>query len=127
MTIILDLSEAYPINGPNVHDATSSANLTFVVSIGRINRNGKHFCTGNLITRRNVLTCEHCIIDENVTEVEITIGSMDLRLGQKYGVLEWITYDQWYSEKYIVDESVNDIAIITVCTSVFLLFLFFRL
>lgn len=107
--------QAHPMRGLNVRDATLSDNFSFVVSMGRIDREGKHFCTGSLITRQSVLTCQHCIAGKNKSNIIITIGSTDLRLGQKYGVADWKSFDQWHFNISELEFSTeDDIAIIKV-------------
>lgn len=109
------MSQAHPLRGVNVRDARSSDKLTFVVYLGYINNGGEHYCTGSLITRRSVLTCQHCIFGEEKSNVQITIGSTDLRLGQKYGVDSWQSYDQWYYDvKELAVHTEDDIAVIRV-------------
>lgn len=112
---IIDISQAHPMRGINVRDATSSDNLTFVVSLGYKNRIGSHLCTGSLITRRSVLTCQHCINREQISNIEVTVGSTNLHLGQKYGIDSWRSFDQWYYQvKELLDDTGDDIAILRV-------------
>jgi hypothetical protein len=92
---------------------------TFVVSIMQItadpNPQQDHICMGTLVTKRDVLTNEHCMRSENLNEIQLIIGSNSLLHGTKYYPLWWKTYDEWCLEKNIpIQFDINDVAIIRV-------------
>jgi secreted trypsin-like serine protease len=91
----------------------------YVVALSRINNNDPSIlnviCIGTLITKKDVLTCEHCLEDEEQTEIQIIAGSYDITCGLKYTVYWWLTHDQWAVQMYIpLQFTNNDIAIIRV-------------
>jgi secreted trypsin-like serine protease len=92
----------------------------FAVSILRVRfdnnqRIENHFCTGALISIKDVLTAEHCMINEILSQTYVTIGSVDFRHGTKYEILWWISYDQWARYKVLHQNfKNNDITIIRV-------------
>lgn len=127
--MIINLSQAHPLKGVNVRDAKSSDDLTFVVSIGRDRHPESHFCTGTLITRLSVLTSRHCIDDEDKSKIRITIGSTDLRVGRRYRVETWISFNKWYQQTQDIEDTFDDIAIIIVSirTNHYYYFFFFSI
>lgn len=114
------------IQGVNVKDANENE-FPFAVALSLVN-NGTNpipptvrvFCSGSLITRKHVLTAEHCIIKKHVNEVEILVGSVNLNLCKAYDPKKFMTYQQW---KYKVSNKFplyyHDVAVITVTTIVY--------
>jgi secreted trypsin-like serine protease len=73
----------------------------FITSFSRldINANGElevqHFCTGSLISKKDVVTAEHCLLEKDLTSIRVIIGSVDVRLGRRYKIFKWLSYNQW--------------------------------
>ncbi|XP_011495592.1 PREDICTED: chymotrypsin-2-like [Ceratosolen solmsi marchali] len=109
--------------GENVRTAPAEQ-YRYVVSISEINRYNPHpqrdhGCTGTLISVKDVLTAEHCIIRKAWNEIQIIIGSNDIWRGTKFFPSWWITYKRWITIKNIQQEfKSNDIAIIRLTESV---------
>lgn len=62
-----------------------------------------------------MLTAVHCLKEKLLSEIQVIIGSIDLREGRKYDVKKWITYNQWAAIENITKKrSVNDIAVMKV-------------
>jgi V8-like Glu-specific endopeptidase len=74
-----------------------------------------HGCGGTLVSIKDVLTAEHCIRNNNVQDIQIIVGSIDIWRGHKFFPSWWITYDHYTSIKHINNEfKSNDIAMIRV-------------
>jgi secreted trypsin-like serine protease len=91
----------------------------FIVSIIRIPNPSNallpnHICTGTLITRRDVVTCEHCIVDERIQRVRIIVGILDVREGVRHKALWWMTYDNWAAQNTQSELENNDLCNIRV-------------
>jgi secreted trypsin-like serine protease len=73
------------------------------------------FCTGTLITNKDVLTAEHCLEHKEPEDVVVLVGTIDLSRGTKCYVKWWITYNQWALLDGInIEFQKNDLAIIRV-------------
>ena len=93
----------------------------FIVSIGNKVYHGRgenSFCAGTLITKKLVLTAEHCKDDDStLSDIQVTVGSNDVRAGRKYYVTAWRSFNDWAAQNGRIDpNSDNDIAILTVLT-----------
>jgi V8-like Glu-specific endopeptidase len=74
-----------------------------------------HACTGTLITRKDVVTSEHCVLAEELQNSKIVVGSINLRECQDYFIFWWITYEQWAVAHNIdVEFNMNDVAVVRV-------------
>ncbi|XP_058800808.1 chymotrypsin-1-like [Phymastichus coffea] len=102
--MLIGLSHEIPLIGTKVRDARPNE-LPFVVSIARRAQSNdthfvnRHFCTGTLISRRSILTVEHCFGGLALSDIEIIAGSEDVSLGDKYYPESWITYKEWKKNK----------------------------
>jgi hypothetical protein len=102
----------------------------FVVFIIRSNNRRQsnpekdHICTGTLITNRDIATAAHCMEHEIKILVKIVIGSNDIRIGQKYSVFWWISYEVWANRKGIpIESDCNDVMNIRVIISFIIIFM----
>jgi secreted trypsin-like serine protease len=100
---IHDLAISSPMFGENVRYA-NQGEFPFVVSIKRISFNNSepenyHICTGTLVSNKDVLTAEHCSDNLLISDIEVIVGSNDIREGKQYNVSWWITYNTWISMK----------------------------
>jgi hypothetical protein len=108
--------------GANIFDAQENE-FDFVVSLmkkGILTSNPvmDHICTGTLITRKDIVTAEHCIRGRDISRTEIMLGSVDLKKCFTYYILWWITYEEWAEiEKIHLEFILNDIAVIRVIES----------
>ncbi|XP_011495567.1 PREDICTED: uncharacterized protein LOC105360373 [Ceratosolen solmsi marchali] len=98
-SIEYNLKSVNAIIGNNVRQV-NTGEFKFIVSLMKINRansipNEAHYCTGSLITRKDVLSCAHCLDEEELESSQVLIGSSDLRFGEMLYIYWWITYDQW--------------------------------
>jgi secreted trypsin-like serine protease len=118
--------------GRNVRDAGENE-YPFIASILRILTEDEseivYACVGALISRKDVLTTNHCMDDEELNKIKIIIGSTYLTGTNKYYPLWWKSYNDWMQEKRKnLEFRLNDIAIIRVNKCVFFkinLFIFF--
>jgi V8-like Glu-specific endopeptidase len=105
--------------GQNIRDAQENE-FPYVVSFMRIglfmtNPQLNHICTGTLITRKDVVTSEHCIVGRQISNSKIMVGSVNLRITRRYYILWWISYKQWANGQNItIQFSINDIAVVRV-------------
>jgi hypothetical protein len=108
-----------PLVGTNVRPAEVNE-FPFIVSLMRITSINPdpltdHFCAGSMISRKDVLTSEHCTSMDVPTGIKVVVGSIDLRGGNEYFINWWMSYDQWATAKGILIELIeNDISIIRV-------------
>jgi hypothetical protein len=109
-------ANAKALVGVNVKQA-EEGDFPFVVSVSEIFSEHKtiHICAGTLISNRNVLTADHCIYDKYNNAIQIVVGSIDLRIGRKFSVFWWISYDNWAFQSNIRPYfTINDLSIIRV-------------
>jgi secreted trypsin-like serine protease len=104
--------------GENVRQA-QEAEFPFVVSIVRINSDDStqvsRFCTGTIVSSNDVLTVEHCLLNEIISNIQIISGAIDFRRGQRHNVEWWISYNQWAEQTNTpLEITLNDIAIVRV-------------
>ncbi|XP_011501557.1 PREDICTED: trypsin theta-like [Ceratosolen solmsi marchali] len=72
-----------------------------------------HFCTGTLISNKVVITAEHCLLEKELTNVRVIVGSIDVRLGKRYRIFHWLSYNQWLKVLTSKDEfEKHDVAVL---------------
>ncbi|XP_011506434.1 PREDICTED: snake venom serine protease NaSP-like [Ceratosolen solmsi marchali] len=92
-----------PATGPNIRP-TVEYEFPFVVFIStppnmqQYNINS-FFCTGSLISFRDVITAEHCLTNKQLKDVEINAGSHDIRRTTTYYPEWWLSYETWCQHK----------------------------
>ncbi|XP_011499782.1 PREDICTED: uncharacterized protein LOC105363726 isoform X2 [Ceratosolen solmsi marchali] len=70
-------------------------------------------CSATLISYRDVLTCAHCVENEEVDQVKVLVGMNNLRDGIEHLPLWWVTYDEWAEQNGVASLfPVNDLCII---------------
>ena len=68
-----------------------------------------------VISQEHVLTVEHCIQNLILEYIRVTDGSVDLRLGRKYKVSYWLTFDDWaYENNEPPVHDTNDVTVLKV-------------
>ncbi|XP_011495557.1 PREDICTED: chymotrypsin-2-like [Ceratosolen solmsi marchali] len=87
------------MHGVNVRFAREGE-FPFVVSITNTIQNNQrpeanHVCTGTLVSKRDVVTADHCVSTFTDQTITIIAGSHDIRHGTRYGVLWWLSYNQF--------------------------------
>ncbi|XP_011501554.1 PREDICTED: chymotrypsin-2-like [Ceratosolen solmsi marchali] len=82
--------------GDNVR-AVNESEYPFIASIllNRINKSLSPFCTGILITNKDILTSETCTEYKDPEDIVILIGANNLENRIKYYVEWWKSYNQW--------------------------------
>ncbi|XP_011499781.1 PREDICTED: chymotrypsin-2-like isoform X1 [Ceratosolen solmsi marchali] len=76
-------------------------------------------CSATLISYRDVLTCAHCVENEEVDQVKVLVGMNNLRDGIEHLPLWWVTYDEWAEQNGVASLfPVNDLCIIRLARNV---------
>jgi hypothetical protein len=108
-----------PLVGINIRPSEDNE-FPFIVSIMQINYINPdptmdHLCAGSMISRKDVLTSEHCISMEVPNAIKVIVGSTNLYDGNEYFINWWISYDQLKnSQENEIEFIENDISIIRV-------------
>ncbi|XP_058793564.1 chymotrypsin-2-like [Phymastichus coffea] len=113
---VFHFSIADPIRGDNVF-AVKEGEFPLAAALIRktecLNDECDFICTGVLISKRHILTADHCFEELQPNDTQIILNSIDLRYGTRYNVSKWITYDEWAMKKRIhIVLYDNDIAVI---------------
>jgi V8-like Glu-specific endopeptidase len=101
------------IRHPNINE------YLYVVSVVRVDSHNitryDKICIGTLVTRKDVLTAEHCLEGEELPYTAIVAGSINFRTGTRYPLFWWLTYENWLSQLRAAAEfRFNDIAMLRV-------------
>jgi secreted trypsin-like serine protease len=56
---------------------------------------GPFYCSGSLVTRRDVLASDHCLRNRVPEDLQVNIGSYDIRTSDIYRPEWWVTYETW--------------------------------
>ena len=112
------MSNAEPIVGANIR-TPNEHEYPFLVSLGYVSyvqgEQENHFCTGSLISERHVVTSAHCVANVPPWNIQVHVGSVDLRAGRKYSVSSWKMFSQWAREnRQIFNYNINDVVVIKV-------------
>jgi hypothetical protein len=104
--------------GENIRHPNPNEYL-FVVPIARVDKYNnsltEEMCVGTLVTRKDVLTAEHCLEGEELPYTVIIAGSSDFSLGTEFSFYWWISFDWWYSNfRQAKEFDFNDISVIRV-------------
>jgi V8-like Glu-specific endopeptidase len=108
--------------GHNIRDAQENE-YSYVVSLMQIdcfltNPQYDHICTGTLVTRKDVVTSEHCVQDRELDDTKLMVGAVNLWQSRSYNILWWISYEQWaVSHNIVIEFDLNDVAVIRVIES----------
>lgn len=122
----INIIDASPIIGEKVVQVATRDKFPFIASLQTrvpYNRMGdKHFCTGSLITYRDVLTAAHCIEDLQPGVFQVVLGIIDLESNySRYDVSWMVTYDEWADFFHLRRNfELDDIAILRVSVQPFL-------
>jgi V8-like Glu-specific endopeptidase len=105
--------------GRNIRDAQENE-FPYVVSVMRMRIFNAdpirdHSCTGTLISRKDIVTAEHCVEAEDLLATKIVVGSNNLRECESYFIFWWTTYKHWAMRSNIpIEFYMNDVAVIRV-------------
>ncbi|XP_058793635.1 venom serine protease-like isoform X3 [Phymastichus coffea] len=113
---LFHFSIAEPIRGDNVVMANEGEFPFVAALIKKTNCSNVErglICTGVLISERLVLTAAHCFEKVSLDDMQIVLGSVDLRHGVRYDVSKRITYNEWAEIEGVHKAIIkNDIAVI---------------
>jgi hypothetical protein len=60
-----------------------------------------YFCSGSLVTYRDVLASDHCLKNRVPEDIQVNAGSYDIRTSILYHPEWWVTYETWAMHKNI--------------------------
>lgn len=93
---------ANPVRGKSYE--VEKGEYPFLVSLmsrsSNISDKRSYFCTGTLISKRLVLTAEHCIRNLNKNNIVVILNTLDSNSVRE--IKSWITYDEWALSKLSV-------------------------
>jgi hypothetical protein len=112
------LQNVSALTGQNIRHPNPNEYL-YVVSFIRADSQNttliEPMCIGTLVTRKDVLTAEHCVEGEELPYTAIVAGSSDFRTGTRYPLFWWLTYDWWLTQFETDPEfALNDICVVRV-------------
>lgn len=116
---LVNLISATPLYGEKIK-VVSTQEFSFVASLQKrehhVHNEYEHFCTGSLISVRDVLTSEHCIIDEQPSDIRVVFRAINSNSDNPTFNVEWMmTYYQWAYEFGMTNKfDENDVAILRV-------------
>lgn len=120
---LTNVVNAIPLNGEKIQ-STTTQEFPFVASLQKKipgkSDGKKHFCTGSLITTKDILSAAHCIVDKTTHDIQVVFGAINGK-NLKYNVKWMVTYDIWaYSFKIPQKFTDNDVAILRVRLNTYL-------